>query len=154
MVSQITGRRGNLTGSRLALRQRCDWQTWPLVRSLGVRCVADHFHGFEIDQVNVARAATSAGQQFIVRRRRRAVNVDGAVVKWLGDHCQVCRSDAAVASRKGGRGSSSKDVRLIVVAVVFVFGSMTLRVLESSLQIITRSLLFAPATLFVRGNDD
>src|SRR5918999_5918386 len=50
-----------------------------------------------------------------------------------------------VTSRKGGRGSSSNEVRLIVVATVLVFGSTTVRVLESSLHRITRSRLLAPA---------
>src|SRR6266536_3837199 len=49
-----------------------------------------------------------------------------------------------VTSRNGGRGSSSNDVRLIVVVTVFVFGSMTDNVLESSLHNITRSRLFVP----------
>jgi hypothetical protein len=44
-----------------------------------------------------------------------------------------------VTSRNGGRGSSSKLVRLIVVSTAFVRGSMTLSVLESSLQMNTRS---------------
>src|SRR6266545_5388368 len=49
-----------------------------------------------------------------------------------------------VTRRKGGRGSSSNDVRLIVVATVFVFGSITDNVLESSLHNMTRSRLFGP----------
>ena len=39
-----------------------------------------------------------------------------------------------VTSRNGGRGSSSNDVRLIVMATVLVFGSITDNVLESSLH--------------------
>src|SRR5512144_429671 len=49
-----------------------------------------------------------------------------------------------VTSRNGGRGSSSNDVRLMVVATVLVFGSITDNVLESSLHNTTRSRLFAP----------
>ena len=49
-----------------------------------------------------------------------------------------------VTSRNGGRGSSSNDVRLIVVATVLVFGSITDNVFESSLHNMTRSLVFAP----------
>src|SRR5438093_1431648 len=52
-----------------------------------------------------------------------------------------------VTSRNGGRGSSSNDVRLIVVAIVLVFGSITDNVLESSLHNRTRSRLFAPEAL-------
>src|SRR5215212_1678973 len=44
-----------------------------------------------------------------------------------------------VTKRKGGRGSSSKLVRLTAVSTALVRGSMTLSVLESSLQIKTRS---------------
>src|SRR5712692_2462390 len=40
---------------------------------------------------------------------------------------------------KGGRGSSSKLVRLTVSTTAFVFGSMTASVLLSSLQMKTRS---------------
>src|SRR5258708_9557322 len=45
----------------------------------------------------------------------------------------------AVTKRNGGRGSSSKLVRLIVVSTLFVRGSMTLGVLESWLVIKPRS---------------
>jgi hypothetical protein len=45
----------------------------------------------------------------------------------------------AVTKRNGGRGSSSKLVRLIVVSTLFVLGSMTLSVFESSLVMKTRS---------------
>src|SRR3989344_5276201 len=41
--------------------------------------------------------------------------------------------------RDGGRGSSSKLVRLIVLSTVLVLGSMTTSVLESSLVMKTRS---------------
>src|SRR6266545_3962569 len=63
-----------------------------------------------------------------------------------------------VTSRKGGRGSSSNDVRLIVVATVFVFGSITDNVLESSLHNRTRSRLSAPDAVWANarltGNAD
>src|SRR5512134_16163 len=48
-----------------------------------------------------------------------------------------------VTSRKGGRGSSSNEVRLIVVTTALVLGSTTDKVFESSLQRITRSRVFA-----------
>ena len=44
-----------------------------------------------------------------------------------------------VTKRKGGRGSSSKLVRLMVVSTLFVRGSITLMVFESSLAMKTRS---------------
>src|SRR3989338_8842634 len=45
----------------------------------------------------------------------------------------------AGTQRNGGRGSSSKLVRLIVLSTVLVLGSMTTSVLESSLVMKTRS---------------
>jgi hypothetical protein len=44
-----------------------------------------------------------------------------------------------VTNRNGGRGSSSKLVRLTEVSTVFELGSITARVFESSLQMNTRS---------------
>ena len=72
------------------------------------------------------------------------MNVDCPVVQRLGHHDWVSRRHASGDQSKGGRGSSSNDVRLMVVATVLVFGSITDNVLESSLHNTTRSRLFAP----------
>ena len=53
-------------------------------------------------------------------------------------------------NRNGGRGSSSKLVRLIVVSTVFALGSITVIVLESSLAMKTRSF----GSMGAAGTDD
>src|SRR5215475_12781706 len=54
------------------------------------------------------------------------------MVAWIG-------ITPPVTKRNGGRGSSSKLVRLIVASTVFVRGSITEIVFESSLAMNTRS---------------
>src|SRR5690349_21339552 len=58
------------------------------------------------------------------------MNVNGAVVKRFGPWRGGVGVTPPVTSRKGGRGSSSKLVRLMVCETVLEFGSMTARVFE------------------------
>ena len=73
---------------QLATDEHAAGETFGIRLSAGLRIghVPDHLHGLEINQIDVARAAPGAGQQLIVRRRRRAVNMDGAMVQRLRHH--------------------------------------------------------------------